>query len=100
MLSIFHKLLLSDNSKVYSYNDKDYNFCCSGCVDLFTKQPEKYLAEISKLVVCPICLGEKPIESTIKSMFAGKEFHFCRCPHCIEEFNKNPECFIKHLEGD
>ncbi|MGI9010618.1 MAG: hypothetical protein ACR2F1_05475 [Nitrososphaeraceae archaeon] len=27
----------------------------------------------------------------------GKHYHFCRCPHCMNEFNKNPECFIKRI---
>jgi YHS domain-containing protein len=86
-------------SVTYGYNGKDYNFCCDGCVKIFVDDPEKYLLEINNITVCPTCLAEKPIQSTVKLNYDVKDFHFCRCPHCIEEFKKNPEYFIKRLSG-
>jgi YHS domain-containing protein len=68
-------------------------------MEQFMSEPPRYLREISDLIVCPVCLGEKSLKSAVKIEFAGEEFHFCRCPHCIEEFRKNPEHFIERLSA-
>jgi YHS domain-containing protein len=68
-------------------------------MEQFISEPHRYPREISDLVVCPVCLGEKPLNSAVKMEFAGEEFHFCRCPHCREEFRKNPEYFIERLSS-
>ncbi len=65
----------------------------------FISEPARYLRETSDLIVCPVCLGEKPLKSALKIELAGEEFHFCRCPHCIDEFRKNPEHFIERLSA-
>jgi len=82
---------------MYYYNSKEYRFCCRGCADIFVNNPEKYLQEIYDIVVCPTCLAEKPRGLTFKLNYDGKEFHFCGCPHCVEEFSKYPEFFIKRF---
>ena len=82
----------------YSYNDTEYWFCCQGCLDIFKTDPEKYLKEISNLVVCPVCLKEKPQEWTTTLEHKGTTYHFCRCPHCMDQFKKKPEYFINRLE--
>jgi len=89
-----------DESNTYNYNHIEYSFCCNGCLDLFIIEPDKYIAEINNIVVCPTCLGEKPIESTVKSVYAQRELHFCRCPHCIKEFERNPDYFINRLKAN
>jgi YHS domain-containing protein len=86
-------------SVTYGYNGKDYNFCCNGCVRVFMDDPEKYLLELNNIVVCLTCLGEKPIQSSVSLDCKTNEFHFCRCPHCTEEFRKNPQYFIKRYSG-
>ncbi len=86
-----------ERSVSYSHNNKEYQFCCNGCLELFKTDPEKYLREISNLVVCPVCLKEKPIEWTTNLDHEGTTFYFCRCPHCMNEFKKKPEHFIKRL---
>ena len=88
-----------DKSIVYEYNEKDYHFCCDGCVKIFANSPKKYLEEIKNIIVYPICLAEKSIRNTVKLNHNGKYYHFCRCPHCINEFNKNPDYFIKRISG-
>jgi YHS domain-containing protein len=88
-----------DKSIVYDYDGKDYHFCCDGCAKIFANSPKKYLQEIKNKVVCPTCLGEKSIKHTINLSLNGKNYHFCRCPHCISEFNKNPDYFIKRISG-
>jgi len=87
-----------DAAVAYCYNGEDYLFCCRGCVDIFITDPEKYLAEIKGLAVCPTCLGEKPLERTIRMEHDAVVLHFCRCPHCLKEFAKNPEYYINRLE--
>jgi YHS domain-containing protein len=66
---------------------------------VFANAPEKYLREASNFAVCPVCLGEKPLESTVELEHAGTTLYFCRCPHCTEEFEKNPEHYMNRLAG-
>jgi len=32
----------------YEYNGKEYNFCCSMCIDKFKSDPQKYIDKIEK----------------------------------------------------
>ncbi len=61
--------------------------------------PEKHLHETGKLIVCPVCLTEKSPELTKKLERDGTVIYFCRCPLCMEAFEKNPEYYIRRLEG-
>ncbi len=83
----------------HRYNDEEYRFCCQACVDLFTPDPQKYLKKIDDLIVCPSCLGEKPQERAVKLKIAGQDVHFCGCPYCAEVYQKNPDFYIRRLEG-
>ena len=88
-----------DKAATGRYGGEEYYFCCKGCADLFSKDPRKYLQEISDLIVCPTCLGEKPQHLAVKLEVAGQEIYFCRCPHCQETFRKSPDYYVKRLEG-
>jgi YHS domain-containing protein len=88
-----------EEAVTFGYSGKDYNFCCNGCEKKFAEDPERYLSGINNIVVCPTCLAEKPIESTIKIKYDSNDIHFCRCPCCVEEFRKNPQYFINRLSG-
>ena len=88
-----------DKAATYSYKGEEYLFCCQACADLFITDPQKYLQETNDLIVCPSCLGEKPLQLTATLKHAGKEVHFCRCPYCREVFQKDPDYYIKRLEG-
>ena len=83
----------------YSHDGEDYLFCCQGCADLFTTDPEKYVQDTRDLIVCPTCLAEKPLEQAVTLRIAGKEAHFCRCPYCAEVFQKDPEYYTERLAG-
>ena len=85
------------NSISHTHDNFEYRFCCNGCLDIFKGDPEKYLQEISNLVVCPVCLKEKPKELTTSLEYEGITYHFCRCPHCEVEFKKKSDYFIKRL---
>ena len=89
-----------ENSTSYTHNNSEYLFCCTGCLDIFKEDPEKYLQEISNLVVCPVCLREKSIELTSKINHEGTTYHFCRCPHCEDQFKKKPNYYIRRLAGE
>jgi YHS domain-containing protein len=88
-----------DEAVSYHHDGEECRFCCEGCVEVFVTDPEKYLWEVSTLAVCPVCLGEKPLETTVELEHAGTTLRFCRCPHCIEVFNKNPEHYLNQLAG-
>lgn len=87
------------DAPAHSHDNEEYYFCCDGCVDQFITDPRKYLRETGGLIVCPVCLTEKPLDLTTKLEFEGDEIHFCRCPLCLAEFNKNPEYYINRLVG-
>lgn len=88
-----------ENSASHRYNGEEYHFCCQGCVDVFIKDPKKHLQETNDLIVCPTCLAEKPLKWTVKLKFRQQEVHCCRCPYCAELFLKNPDFYMKRLEG-
>jgi YHS domain-containing protein len=71
-----------DKAVSYHYNDKQYGFCCDGCLELFKSQPEQLLNETSDLVVCPVCLAEKPIKATVEH---------------LDVFKQDQDYFIKRL---
>jgi YHS domain-containing protein len=83
----------------YQHSGGEYRFCCEGCVEVFVTDPEKYVREVSNLAVCPVCLAEKPIESTIALEHDGTRLRLCRCPHCAEAFERNPEHYLERLAG-
>ena len=89
----------SDKAITYSHESEECFFCCQGCADLFMTDPEKYLQETSNLIVCPSCLAEKPRQWAVKLNIGEQDVHFCRCPYCAELFQKDPDYYIKRLEG-
>ncbi len=88
-----------EESVAHHHRGEEYRFCCRGCADLFTADPEKCLRETSDLIVCPTCLAEKPLRSAVSLKIGEHEVHFCHCPYCAEVFKRNPEFYLKRLEG-
>ncbi len=88
-----------EESASYRHRGGEYRFCCQDCADLFAQDPPKYLQETSDLIVCPTCLAEKPTKWAVVHDIAGNKVHFCRCPYCAEVFQKNPDFYMKRLEG-
>jgi len=76
------------------YNGQYVYVCCEGCVNEFKKNPEPFVAKMSKeereLIkineVCPVS-GE-PIDKTKSLEFEGRKVYFC-CDHCIEKYKKD-----------
>ena len=74
-------------------------YCCQGCLTLFQQNPDMYLEETSDIVVCPTCLSEKPIASTVAILIEDQKLNFCRCPYCLDTFNKNRQYYVDRLYG-
>jgi len=76
------------------YNGQYVYVCCEGCVNEFKKNPETFVAKMSKeereLIktneVCPVS-GE-PIVKTKFVEFEGRKVYFC-CDGCIEKYKKD-----------
>jgi len=79
------------------HNGEELLFCCQGCLDGFQSDPERYLAEIRELIVCPTCLAEKAREAAVSIEYEGGAVYFCRCPHCVERFEADPERLLARL---
>ena len=88
-----------DNAATSHYEGRAYHFCCQGCVDLFTDNPEKCLDETKDMIVCPTCLAEKHTSDTVSHVINDREVFFCRCPHCVDVFRKQPDFYIRRLQG-
>lgn len=84
----------------YEYQLVTHFFCCQGCLELFKQTPETFLKETGDIVVCPTCLAEKQIAFTVPLKFEDEELHFCRCPFCLDTFNKNPQYYVDRLAGE
>lgn len=95
------RLGISNQQSVhYQYGLADYYFCCQGCLGIFVQDPEKYLQETSNIVVCPTCLAEKPKDYMVKLIYKTQTLYFCRCPYCLDTFNKDPEKYLFRLTGE
>ena len=81
----------------YEHRGEELMFCCQGCVDVFREDPDAHLQEIADWIVCPACLAEKPKGLTVSIVHQGQEVHFCRCPHCVEEFRRRPDELLERL---
>ncbi len=88
-----------EKAAVGRHNSEEYYFCCQGCADLFATDPAKFLEETKNLIVCPTCLAEKPRQLAVTLETGGEVVHFCRCPYCAEVFQKDPDYYMKRLQG-
>lgn len=90
------------------YKGKRVYFGCNGCPDEFNKNPEKYIKQLESEGItlekspvlqtkCPIC--EMDINKNLFADYQGKRVYF-GCSGCPDEFNKNPEKYIKQLESE
>ena len=68
---------------------------CLAVSGISCKDAKKYGDENGQ-ILCPV-MGNK-IDKTYFADYKGKRIYFC-CPACIEPFNKDPEKYMKILEG-
>ncbi|HXG91284.1 MAG TPA: hypothetical protein VNN73_02815 [Blastocatellia bacterium] len=76
------------------YKGQYVYLCCEGCVNEFNKNPEAFVAKMSKEdqeaikanTVCPVS-GE-PIDTKLWVEDEGRKVYFC-CEHCVEKYKKD-----------
>lgn len=81
-----------------AHNRMLHFFCCDGCAETFRTDPNRYLARVADVVVCPGCLGEKPIDKAIAVEYRGRTVYFCECPYCLQNFKQDPEAMLARIE--
>jgi len=93
------RLGVTREQAIHAAHDRTlYFFCCAGCADTFRTDPDHYLARIADVVVCPVCLGEKPVAMTVTIEHAGRTVHFCECPYCLDNFTNDPDNCLSRLD--
>lgn len=112
-----------DKTIFADYKGQRVYFCCSGCIEPFKKEPEKYLKKLdsmgqkaeqiasgrqeqshnakadvsSKLIpqkTCPV-MGN-PVNKDLYVDYNGKRIFVC-CGMCIDQVKKDPEKYLKKL---
>jgi hypothetical protein len=78
-------------------NGDELRFCCDDCADVFAQTPDRLLAQIRDVVVCPSCLAEKHISHTLELEHEGWSVRLCHCPHCAEAFSNDPDRLLRRL---
>jgi hypothetical protein len=79
------------------HEGEELHACCDGCASVFAENPDRLLAEIRDVVVCPGCLAEKHVAHTVELDYEGASVRFCRCPHCAEPFRSDPDRLLERL---
>src|SRR5690348_6776623 len=72
------------------YRGKTYYFCCDGCLEMFRKDPERYLSrQVARdaapaQVVDPVCgMTVDPASAAGSHVHDGTTYYFCS-KHCLE----------------
>ncbi len=86
-----------DSAAMLIHAGKELRFCCDGCAAVFSDNPDELLAEISEVVVCPVCLAEKHISHTVELQHEGASVRLCRCPGCAGTFRNDPDRLLERL---
>ncbi len=82
-------VLKSEASGPFTYNEKEYYFCCNGCQEKFKKDPEAYLNK-AKDMMCGMDVDKR---TALKSSFEGKDYYFCN-EKCKDAFEKDPKAHV------
>lgn len=76
------------------YKGQYVYFCCEGCVEMFNKNPEKFVAKLSKEdqeaikanTTCPV--SSEPVDQKVALENEGRKVYFC-CQGCVEKYKKD-----------
>ena len=76
------------------YKGQYVYFCCQGCVKMFEKEPETYIAKLNEAdreaiktnEICPVT-NDKVTDLTRFVEHEGRKVYFC-CDGCIDMFKK------------
>jgi Cu+-exporting ATPase len=79
----------SDHS--YTHGDVDYHFCCNGCRETFSRDPQKFL----RIGEDPVCgMSVDPQTSTHHHVHHGLNYYFCS-NGCREKFSETPDKYLR-----
>ena len=100
-----------DKPFTHKYDGQQVQFCCKDCVKAFDKDPDKYMKNVHEKVIAAqkpyypldtcVVSGEKlssDKDKTIDYVYKNRLVRFC-CPGCIEDFNNDPEKYLKKLDN-
>ena len=89
-------VMKSDASEKFrtEYNGQYVYFCCQGCVKMFEKDPEGYIAKLSPEDqasikvndICPVT-DDKIVDRTRWVEHEGRKVYFC-CDGCVDTFKQ------------
>jgi YHS domain-containing protein len=82
-------VLKSDAAGPFTYNEKEYYFCCNSCLEKFKKDPDAYLNK-AKDMMCGMDVDKR---TALKSSFEGKDYYFCN-EKCKDAFEKDPKAHV------
>lgn len=94
------------NQNLYvDYAGQRVYVCCEACIEVLTKDPEKYIKKleadgvtVAKIqTICPVMGGK--INQALYIDHSGKRVYVC-CEACLAAVTKDPEKYIKQLEAD
>lgn len=76
------------------YKGQYVYMCCEGCLTEFNKNPEAFVAKMSKEERDAIAINEtcpvsgEPIDKTKSLENEGRKVYFC-CDHCVEKYKQD-----------
>lgn len=92
-----------DSQYCFTFKDKEYRFCCGGCLKKFSDNPEQYLEKESSGGCCchghdsndvdPVCGMSVTADSEHHTHHKDKDWYFCSA-HCLTKFQASPEEYI------
>ena len=102
--------VVEPNTTYSDVDGKRYYYCCPGCKSQFEADPASFISKMNlpgnvvKIddqgthIMCPVT-GETALmtEDNGFSDYNGRRYYYC-CPGCKEQFDKNPEKYLKSLE--
>lgn len=93
------------------YKNRLVRFCCTGCVEEFNKDPNKFIIKLNEAVIAKqepsypltscVVSGEKlggEMGKPVDRVVGNRLVRFC-CTGCINDFNKNPIKFLKMIDA-
>ncbi|MGZ9033441.1 MAG: heavy metal translocating P-type ATPase, partial [Rhodospirillales bacterium] len=83
----------------FEHAGKTYLFCCAGCMNKFSADPDRYLTSREEKAKDPVCgMTVDPAMAKHRFEHAGKTYFFCSAG-CVTKFSADPEHYLARSEG-